>query len=144
MGLIPTGQIAVFEAAAESLWEDMQKSVTIVKKATIAAMNTGASFIPGYGPSSNDANYTYTPVSGTFNCLRVTLRPDGIIDSISDKAVSTESLYIKVKQAAHDFISDGENEHAVYQGKKYNITSQDQATFFLGRSYFYFKLELTN
>lgn len=144
MSLIPSGQIPALEAVASGLWDTFQKPIIIVKKALISATNENVGFMPGYGPIANDVNYTSTPQSGIFSCLRVPDRPAGEIDAISNKAVSTESLFIKVQQEAHDYITNGETEHAIFLGKTYNITSQDEVTFFLGRTYYYFKLELTN
>jgi hypothetical protein len=145
MGFIPTGQRVVMQTAMDKLWEDMQKPVTIVKKALLVATNEGTTFVPGYGEASNETNYVSTPQSGVFMCLRVAMRPDGMVLPAMDKTQSTEELLIKVKQDARDYIMDGrEIEHAIYAGKIYNINSEDQSNFFLDNQYYYFRLALTN
>jgi hypothetical protein len=63
MGFIPTGQRVVMQTAMDKLWEDMQKPVTIVKKALLVATNEGTTFVPGYGEASNETNYVSTPQS---------------------------------------------------------------------------------
>ncbi len=144
MSLIPAAQQTMAEAAAAALWEQFQRPITIVKKPIIIAINEGGSYMPGYGTTAAVGNFNYTPQSGTFNCLRVRKELGGEQDETTQKAVSTEAIIIKVREEARDYILNGETEHAIYLGKTYNIISQDQISHFLGRTYYYFKLELTN
>lgn len=144
MSLIPTGQIANLEAAADALWDSFQKPLTVVKKALISATNVSGGFVPGFGAEVNESNFSYTPQSGTFMALRILPKPDGTVDIITEKSSSQEEVLIKVQQEARDYIMDGrEIEHVIFNNNFYNLLSGPTTAHFLGKTYYYFRLTLT-
>ncbi len=118
---LSSGTINLLNQAADDLWSTFATNITIVKKASVAAIDTSITTLPGYGFLSRESNYIYTPEQKSFPCLKIADKPTDAIDFITDKVQAEGDILIKVQQAARDYILDGRpNEHAIYKNKTYS------------------------
>jgi hypothetical protein len=142
--LVSSGQSAAFLSALELFRTQFEKLITVVKKAETAPINPTSPYVPGYGIPSNEGNYTFQPVSGTFNATRVVNTIEAPIDQSINKFVSTDEIFIRVDGDARDFILDGRpNEYILFEGTTYNVIELSQPLFFLERTFYKFKLSST-
>jgi len=143
MNLVPSGQRDLFLQAKANLWDTMAKNLTIVKEPQTIPVNLSGTYIPGYGITSNPSNISVTPESKTFPCLLMPKNPESKMEYLTQKQVPHTTLLVQVMQEARDYILDGrKNFHAVYEGKTYLITSEEEPILLLGKTYYIFKLEL--
>lgn len=133
----------VFLGGIDDLWDMFSKTVQVVKAPTYVAENTSSSFIPAYGQESNRYNYNYTPESQEFRAILVTKKPSQDFEQNVEKVVPSTKIFLKIEQAGRDYIMDGRpNEKINFNGKSYNIISEDEPTDYLDRMFYYFEIQL--
>lgn len=129
--------------AFDDLWDTSDTFLTIVKEPQIAVTNLNGSYIPGFGQTSNPNNFVPTPESRTFPCLTKEKAPDNSVDYVTNKQEPKQVISLKVKQDARDYIQDGRRTlYALYQGRKFNILSDEEVAKIGTRVYYIFKLEV--
>jgi len=143
--LIPSGQSGTFTTAMDNLWATFQQSIVVVKAPIISSVDISTrSFVPGYGIETSPSNVTYTHESGTFNALSVVKKPDGSFSPDADRVIGSTTVFIKVGQAARNYILDGRpNEKIIFKGQAYNSINTEGPNTFLTNQYYYFKLQST-
>ena len=142
MNLISSTDTAYITGALGDLWDTVQGTVTVVKEPIVTVASYSATYVPGFGNTSNEDNFTLTPESGTFNCLTVERRPDGFIDETSNQEPK-QIVYLKVKADARNYIQDGrKNLHVIFDNRKYNIISDEEVAALLTATFYIFKVEL--
>lgn len=142
MNLVSTADAALIAQAMTDLWDTVQVPITIVKEPALSVVDLTGVFVPGYGTTSNDTNFTATPESGTFYCLMVEKKPEDLLSAITTKTEPQQIAYVKVQQSARDYIMDGrQNLHAIVGDRKYNIAGEEERAEMLATVYYVFKLE---
>jgi hypothetical protein len=101
--------------------------------------------IYGYGSNSDSVNYTYIPVTGTFNG-RIYYNNAKDTDAVNNDlklVFARGDVTLKVKQPARDFIANGKTIKVEFDGKTWNIITEDIVKKYLGNSYYVYGLEQT-
>lgn len=142
MNLITGTDITAFTGALGDLWDTVQRTVTVVKEPSVTAVSMSSTYVPGFGTTSNETNFTPTPESGTFYCLTVEKKPDGFVDETSNQEPK-QAVFLKVKADARNYIQDGRtNLHVIFDNRKYNIISEEEVAKLLTATFYIFKVEL--
>lgn len=99
----------------------------------------------GYGSSSDAVNFTYIPVTGTFNG-RIYYNNSNNADAVNGelKLVFVKGdVTLKVKQDARDFIANGRTIKLEFDGKTWNLITEDIVKKYLNNTYYVYGLEQT-
>jgi hypothetical protein len=99
----------------------------------------------GYGQSSDAVNFTYIPVTGTFNG-RIYYNNSNDADAVNNdlKLVFVKGdVTLKVKQDARDFIANGRTIKLEFDGKTWNVITEDIVKKYLNNTYYVYGLEQT-
>jgi hypothetical protein len=99
----------------------------------------------GYGQSSDAVNFTYIPVTGTFNG-RIYYNNSNDADAVNNelKLVFVKGdVTLKVKQDARDFIANGRTIKLEFDGKTWNLITEDIVKKYLNNTYYVYGLEQT-
>jgi hypothetical protein len=99
----------------------------------------------GYGQSSDAVNFTYIPVTGTFNG-RIYYNNSNDTDVVNNelKLVFVKGdVTLKVKQDARDFIANGRTLKLEFDGKTWNVITEDIVKKYLNNTYYVYGLEQT-
>lgn len=101
--------------------------------------------IYGYGSSSDSVNYTYIPVTGIFNgrIFYNNARDTDAVNSDLKLIFARGDVTLKVKQNARDFISNGRTIKVEFDGKTWNIITEDIIKKYLNNTYYVYGLEQT-
>jgi hypothetical protein len=99
----------------------------------------------GYGSSSDSANYTYIPVNATFNG-RIYYNNARDVDAVNSDlklVFARGDVTLKVKQDARDYIANGRTIKLEFDGKTWNVITEDIVKKYLNNSYYVYGLEQT-
>ena len=99
----------------------------------------------GYGSSSDTANYTYIPVNATFNG-RIYYNNTNDADAVNSDLkliFARGDVTLKVKQDARDYIANGRTIKLEFDGKTWNVITEDIVKKYLNNSYYVYGLEQT-
>jgi len=99
----------------------------------------------GYGSSSDTANYTYIPVNATFNG-RIYYNNARDVDAVNSDlklVFARGDVTLKVKQDARDYIANGRTIKLEFDGKTWNVITEDIVKKYLNNSYYVYGLEQT-
>jgi hypothetical protein len=99
----------------------------------------------GYGQASDAVNYTYQPVTGTFNG-RIYYNNSRDIDAVNSDlklVFARGDVTLKVRQDARDFINNGKTIKLEFDGKTWNVITEDIVKKYLTNSYYVYGLEQT-
>jgi hypothetical protein len=99
----------------------------------------------GYGQSSDAVNFTYIPVTGIFNG-RIYYNNSNDTDVVNSdlKLVFVKGdVTLKVKQDARDFIANGRTIKLEFDGKTWNVITEDIVKKYLNNTYYVYGLEQT-
>ena len=99
----------------------------------------------GYGSSSDTANYTYIPVNATFNG-RIYYNNTNDADAVNSDlklVFARGDVTLKVKQDARDYIANGRTIKLEFDGKTWNVITEDTVKKYLNNSYYVYGLEQT-
>ena len=99
----------------------------------------------GYGQASDSINYTYQPVTGTFNgrIYYNNARDSDAVNSDLKLVFARGDVTLKVKQDARDFIANGKTIKLEFDGKTWNVITEDIVKKYLTNSYYVYGLEQT-
>lgn len=109
--------------------------------------NNSSNNIYGYEESSQQTNYTYTPISGFYSAVVRYGYRDQKTDTFYESKVSIPKgqCRIKVMESGRNFILDGtKTESIIVDDNKFNIISSDGVKEHFGLKFYYFMLERTN
>jgi hypothetical protein len=118
----------------------------VVNKDPIRVINQLASpMIYGYGQNSDQANFTYVPVTGVFSgrIYYNNARDTDAVDSDLKLVFARGDVTLKVKQPARDFIANGKTINIEFDGKTWNVITEDIVKRYLNNSYYVYGLEQT-
>jgi len=99
----------------------------------------------GYGSSSDSVNYTYIPVNATFNG-RIYYNNSRDVDAVNSDlklVFARGDVTLKVKQAARDYIANGKTIKLEFDGKTWNVITEDLIKKYLNNTYYVYGLEQT-
>jgi hypothetical protein len=99
----------------------------------------------GYGSSSDSANYTYIPVNATFDG-RIYYNNAKDIDAVNSDlklVFARGDVTLKVKQNARDYIANGRTIKLEFDGKTWNVITEDTVKKYLNNTYYVYGLEQT-
>ena len=99
----------------------------------------------GYGSSSDSANYTYIPVNATFNG-RIYYNNSRDVDAVNSDlklVFARGDVTLKVKQDARDYIANGRTIKLEFDGKTWNVITEDIVKKYLNNTYYVYGLEQT-
>ena len=99
----------------------------------------------GYGSSSDPVNYTYIPVNSTFNG-RIFYNNSKDVDAVNNDlklVFARGDVTLKVKQDAKDYIANGKTIKLEFDGKTWNIITDDIVKKYLNNTYYVYGLEQT-
>ena len=107
---------------------------------TIDTINESALF--GYGEEANITNYTYTVQSGSFSgVISYQDKQDQNYYSELNGPIPMGDVRIKVQQDCRDFIANGKTEKIEFDGKSWNVISDDSVQRFLDSTFYVYYLE---
>lgn len=118
----------------------------VVNKDPIRVINQLASpMIYGYGQNSDQTNFTYVPVTGVFNgrIYYNNARDTDAVDSDLKLVFARGDVTLKVKKPARDFIANGKTINLEFDGKTWNVITEDIVKRYLNNSYYVYGLEQT-
>ncbi len=118
----------------------------IVNKDPIRVINQLSSpMIYGYGQNSDQNNFTYVPVTGAFSgrIYYNNAKDNDIVDPDLKVIFAKGDVTLKVKQPARDFIANGKTINLEFDGKTWNIITEDTVKRYLNNSYYVYGLEQT-
>jgi hypothetical protein len=125
---------------------DYFSRVFIVNKDPIRVINQLSSpMIYGYGQNSDQTNFTYVPVTGVFNgrIYYNNAKDNDVVDPALKVIFAKGDVTLKVKQPARDFIANGKTINLEFDGKTWNIITEDIVKRYLNNSYYIYGLEQT-
>ena len=99
----------------------------------------------GYGSSSDSANYTYIPVNAVFNS-RIYYNNSRDTDAVNSDlklVFARGDVTLKVKQDARDYIANGKTIKLEFDGKTWNVITEDVIKKYLNNTYYVYGLEQT-
>lgn len=99
----------------------------------------------GYGSSSDSVNYTYIPVNATFNG-RIYYNNSRDVDAVNSDlklVFARGDVTLKVKQDARDYIANGKTIKLEFDGKTWNVITEDVIKKYLNNTYYVYGLEQT-
>lgn len=135
----------IFERHFSQYSSGINNYCTIYKEPLQIINNSAAEVLAGYGSDSmSNSDITYQEVSQTFpamiiNSKDITSQPFAQLNLSVDK----NSVFIKVKQTAKDYINNGKTERVILNGQTYNNIGSYGVQNYFGSFYYYFKLDST-
>jgi hypothetical protein len=99
----------------------------------------------GYGSSSDAVNFTYIPVTGIFNG-RIYYNNSRDVDAVNSDlklVFARGDVTLKVRQDARDFIANGRTIKLEFDGKTWNVITEDTIKKYLNNTYYVYGLEQT-
>ena len=143
--LISTTERAALGSMFNDIFDTFKRDIVIHKEPKKIINQISTSQIFGYGDYSDVINYQYVPVTGVYPAIikYTDKQTANFVEEInSQTSVGTAS--IKVKKDCRDFIANGKTEKITFDGKTFNVISDDAVKSFLNATDFYlFQLEVT-
>lgn len=122
----------------------------IVYKEPLKTINLTQPFdTPGYPNYDNQdlssSEATYTPVSGIYNGLVIN-KKNNKFDSLpaTHSVIFDGDLIIKVNEEAKNYIMNGKTEKILVNGLTHTLNSNNWTQNYLGLTYYYFSLKVSN
>lgn len=145
MSFIDPSVAADFSKAYDEFFDHFSRSFIVHKEPIKIIQELENSPLYGYGSSSDSVNYTYIPVTGIFKgrIYYNNARDTDAVDSDLKLVFARGDVTLKVKQEAKDFISEGKTIKLEFDGKTWNIITEDIVKKYLNNSYYVYGLEQT-
>ena len=143
--LISDSERAALGSMFNDIFDTFKRDIVIHKepKKIINQVNTSQIF--GYGDYSEVVNYSYEPVKTTYPAI-IKYNEKQTTDFVEEinSQISIGTCSIKVKRDCRDFIMLGKTERIEFDGKVFNVVSDDAVKSFLNATeFFIFQLEVT-
>ena len=143
--LISTTERAALGSMFNDIFDTFKRDIVIHKEPKKIINQISTSQIFGYGDYSDVINYQYVPVTGVYPAIikYTDKQTANFVEEINSQ-ISVGTASIKVRKDCRDFIANGKTEKITFDGKTFNVISDDAVNSFLNASEFYlFQLEVT-
>jgi len=145
MSFINSNTAAEFSNAYDEFFDYFSRSFIVHKEPIKVIQELQSTPLYGYGSSSDSVNYTYMPVTGIFNG-RINYnnaRDTDAVDSDLKIVFARGDVTLKVKKNARDFIANGKTIKLEFDGKTWNVITEDSIQEYLNNFYYIYGLEQT-
>jgi hypothetical protein len=145
MSLIDSKSAAEFSKDYDNFFVYFSRPFTVHKEPIKVLESVQSPTMYGYGSSSDSANYTYIPVNATFNG-RIYYNNSRDVDAVNSDlklVFARGDVTLKVKQDARDYIANGKTIKLEFDGKTWNVITEDIIKKYLNNSYYVYGLEQT-
>jgi hypothetical protein len=119
----------------------------VVNKDPIRVINQLANpMIYGYGQNSDQTNFTYVPVTGVFRgriYYNHSRRDYEDVDPDLKFIFTKGDVTLRVKEDARNFIANGKTINIEFDGKTWNVITEDILKKYLNNTYYLYGLEQT-
>lgn len=145
MSFINSNTAAEFSNAYDEFFDYFSRSFVVHKEPIKVIQELENTPLYGYGSSSDSVNYTYLPVTGIFNgrIYYNNSRDTDAVNSDLKLVFARGDVTLKVKQNARDFIANGKTIKLEFDGKTWNVITEDIIKKYLNNSYYVYGLEQT-
>jgi hypothetical protein len=145
MSFINSNTAAEFSNAYDEFFDYFSRSFVVHKEPIKVIQELENTPLYGYGSSSDSVNYTYLPVTGIFNgrIYYNNSRDTDAVNSDLKLVFARGDVTLKVKQNARDFIANGKTIKLEFDGKTWNVITEDVIKKYLNNSYYVYGLEQT-
>jgi len=145
MSFINSNTAAEFSNAYDEFFDYFSRSFIVHKEPIKVIQELQSTPLYGYGSSSDSVNYTYLPVTGIFNgrIYYNNARDTDAVNSDLKLVFARGDVTLKVKQNARDFIANGKTIKLEFDGKTWNVITEDTIKKYLNNSYYVYGLEQT-
>jgi hypothetical protein len=145
MSFINSTAAAEFSQDYDNFFTYFSRSFIVHKDPVRIVEQVQSAPLYGYGQSSDAVNFTYIPVTGIFNG-RIYYNNSNDTDVVNNdlKLVFVKGdVTLKVKQDARDFIANGRTIKLEFDGKTWNVITEDIVKKYLNNTYYVYGLEQT-
>ncbi len=144
MSLLSSTEIAGLTGIYNQLFDTFKQEIIIIKEPIRSVVNAGSSDLWKYGDTSNESNYTYTPVSGIYyGLVDVDLKPKEVFLSDMEQKAQTEMLSLQVQQSCRDYIENGVKVQSIFiKNHYYELISEDIHDPFLSLDIYQYRLKM--
>ena len=145
MSLIDSKSAAEFSKDYDNFFVYFSRPFIVHKEPIKVLESVQSPTMYGYGSSSDSANYTYIPVNATFNG-RIYYNNSRDVDAVNSDlklVFARGDVTLKVKQDARDYIANGRTIKLEFDGKTWNVITEDIIKKYLNNSYYVYGLEQT-
>jgi hypothetical protein len=145
MSLIDSKSAAEFSKDYDNFFVYFSRPFVVHKEPIKVLESIQSPTMYGYGSSSDSANYTYIPVNATFNG-RIYYNNSRDVDAVNSDlklVFARGDVTLKVKQDARDYIANGRTIKLEFDGKTWNVITEDIIKKYLNNSYYVYGLEQT-
>jgi hypothetical protein len=125
-------------------FDTFQRTIVVHKEPIkrVVQVNSSSSYA-GYGETSNQTNFTYTPQNSSFPAIVIYgLKQTEIFSQVGSFPAGT--IKIKVKEDAANYINEGKTEKIEVDGKSFNAVTADKMQNYLGLKFYIYYLERTS
>jgi len=146
MSFINSNTAAEFSNAYDEFFDYFSRSFVVHKEPIKVIQELENTPLYGYGSSSDSVNYTYLPVTGIFNgriYYNHSRRDYEDVDTDLKFIFAKGDVTLRVKQDARNFIANGKTIKLEFDGKAWNIITEDIIKKYLNNSYYVYGLEQT-
>jgi hypothetical protein len=145
MSFINSNTATEFSNAYDEFFDYFSRSFVVHKEPIKVIQELENTPLYGYGSSSDSVNYTYLPVTGIFNgrIYYNNSRDTDAVNSDLKLVFARGDVTLKVKQNARDFIANGKTIKLEFDGKTWNVITEDVIKKYLNNSYYVYGLEQT-
>ena len=142
--LVSSDEINSFTGDFQNLFDTFKRTITVHKSPKKVIQQINTDFLHGYGESSDQVNYTYTPVSQDFESMVLYKdRQDADEMDIGNLTYFAGDVRIKCDETTKDYIKDGKTEKIVIDGKDFQLMTEESVKYFFGITLFVFHLQFT-
>lgn len=144
MSLLSSSEISGLTGIYNELFDTFKQPIVIIKEPVRSVVNAGSSDLWKYGDTSNESNYTYTPVSGIYyGLVDLDLKPKEVFLSDIEQKAQMETLSLQVQQDCRDYIEDGLKVQSIFiKNHYYELISEDIHDPFLSLDIYQYRLKL--
>lgn len=145
--LISQQGITNYHKAIDNHFDTFKRSITIHKEPIkrIVSSQTSSGPIIGYEDHAITQKIEYIPRNQSFDAIiNYSIGKADLTNIIDLKVVmGSNTVLIKVKKDARDYIMNDKTEKITFDDKSFNLLSQDLVKNYLGLNYYFFYLEET-
>jgi len=143
MSYIPSDVAAGFSQEYDQFFDYFSREFVVHKDPIQVINQVQSPTLYGYGGASDPVNYTYIPVTGVFRG-RIYYNNARDVDAVNSElklVFARGDVTLKVKQPARDFIANGRTLKVEFDGKSWNVITEDVTKVYLDKKYYIYGLE---
>ena len=144
MGLLSSTEIASLTGIYNSLFDTFKQEIIVIKEPIRSIVSNSSADLWKYGDTSNESNYTFTPVSGIFSGLvDNNINPKEVLLTSLEQKGATEVINIQVYSDFKNYVNNGVKvQSIIIKSKNYELISEDLYDPFLNLDVYQYKLKL--